>query len=182
MVKKDSRNIADTFLSIRPRLARFITRLAFSKDEVEDLLQETFLNAHRAKGDEDLDQPTAYLYRVARTVCYKSNNRHVDFLARTMEDIDVDALMTDRPGGTEVVEDREMLGKLLAFAAKMPARPKEVFIMRHIEGLSHKQLAARLGLSPSTVEKHLAKATLLCSQERRRLEADAEPLEERAER
>jgi RNA polymerase sigma-70 factor (ECF subfamily) len=166
------RTISETFLSIRPRLARFIARRAFTKDEVEDLIQDTFLSAHRAKGEEPLDRPQAYLYRVARTVCYKSNKRRADFLARTMEDIDVDALTHDRPGGVEVVEDRELLGKLLAFASTLPPRPKEVFVMRHIEGLTYKEIAARIGIAESTVEKHVAKATLLCAQEMRRLRAE----------
>jgi RNA polymerase sigma-70 factor (ECF subfamily) len=166
------RNITEAFSAIRPRLARFIARRAFAKDEIEDLIQDTFLSAHRAKGEEPLDQPQAYLYRVARTVCYKSNKRRADHLSRVMEDIDVDTLTHDRPGGVEVIEDRELLGKLLAFAATLPPRPKEVFVMRHIEGLTYKEIAGRLGIAESTVEKHVAKATLLCAQERRRLQAE----------
>ncbi|MEE4210676.1 MAG: RNA polymerase sigma factor [Parvularcula sp.] len=148
-------------MSIRPRLARFIARLAFSQDEVEDLLQETFLNAHRAKGGENLEEPRAYLYRVARTVCYKSNRRRASFLERMVEDIDVEGLSGDRPDGVRTVEGRERLRLLARCLEDMPPRPREVFIMRHIEGLTYKEIASALGLAVSTVEKHLAKATVL---------------------
>jgi RNA polymerase sigma-70 factor (ECF subfamily) len=180
MGKRKSGGIAETFLSIKPRLARMITRLAFSQDEIEDLLQETFLNAHRAKGDEQLDEPGAYLYRVARTVCYKSNRRRATFLAQTVEDIDIETLSGDRPDGVRTVESRERLRLVAGCLEGMSARPREVFMMRHFEGLSYKEIAGRLGIAVSTVEKHLAKATIALHQamteDGDRFDDDAKPL------
>ena len=42
----------------------------------------------------------------------------------------------------------------------MPERTRHVFVLRRIEGLRYQDVAKRLGLSVSAVEKHMQRAML----------------------
>ena len=55
---------------------------------------------------------------------------------------------------------RERLQQLNAGLEALSPRVREVFLLHRLEGLSYQQIAQQLTLSPSTVEKHIAKASL----------------------
>jgi RNA polymerase sigma-70 factor (ECF subfamily) len=42
---------------------------------------------------------------------------------------------------------------------ELPARTRDVFVLRRLEGLPYNEIAKRLGLSVSAVEKHMLRAT-----------------------
>jgi RNA polymerase sigma-70 factor (ECF subfamily) len=46
----------------------------------------------------------------------------------------------------------------------LPPQCRRVFLLRKVQGLSQKDVAQRLGLSVSTVEKHLATGLVKCSE------------------
>jgi RNA polymerase sigma-70 factor (ECF subfamily) len=49
---------------------------------------------------------------------------------------------------------------LVAAAHELPERTLEVFTLYHLHGLSHAQIAGRLGMAISTIEKHMARANV----------------------
>lgn len=59
---------------------------------------------------------------------------------------------------------RDELRQLRALVAALPTQCRRVFTLRKVYGLSPREIADRLGLSVSTVEKHLVKAVRLCSE------------------
>ncbi len=44
----------------------------------------------------------------------------------------------------------------------LPALVKQAFLLAQLEGLNHSQIAEELGISVSTVKRHLAKAAMCC--------------------
>lgn len=60
------------------------------------------------------------------------------------------------------LERRERLRLLAHAIAELPPRRREVFLLHKIDGLSHSQVAERLGISRSKVEKHVMKALAHC--------------------
>jgi RNA polymerase sigma factor (sigma-70 family) len=59
-------------------------------------------------------------------------------------------------------QDREALMRAIE---NLPAGCREVLVLRNQEELSHRQIADRLGIATSTVEKHLARALRLLREE-----------------
>ncbi len=55
----------------------------------------------------------------------------------------------------------ELKDQLLKHVANLPEKCQLVFKLSREEGLSHKEIAEKLGISQKTVESHLAKATQL---------------------
>ena len=54
----------------------------------------------------------------------------------------------------------------------MRQRTRASFVMHRIDGLKYREIAERLGISQSAVEKHIARATVVLSEALSRLEHD----------
>ncbi len=61
----------------------------------------------------------------------------------------------------QVLQVKELGLKLAEATARLPEKPRQVFLLSRIERLSNKEIAEKLGISVSTVEKHVAKALRL---------------------
>ena len=65
------------------------------------------------------------------------------------------------PDARAILIGRQEREALEAAIAGLPTGCREVLILRTMEELSHQEIAEQLGLSRSTVEKHLARALRL---------------------
>lgn len=155
-----------------PGLRSAIARMVRRKDIIDELLQETYFRLYRAGKQ---DEPAAvhsmrgFLYSVARNVArdYLRRDRldPVDYL----DDLGlVNGLHSAQPDGSrdpaEIVSAGQELELLLGAVENLPERCRQVFTLRKVYGLSHKEIAARLGIAPHTVESHLTKALHRCAE------------------
>ena len=73
-------------------------------------------------------------------------------------EIDSLSIVSDEPGPDRRVSARQELDRLRAIVATLPAQCRQVFELRKFEGLSHREIAERMGLSEKTIENHLTRA------------------------
>ena len=73
-------------------------------------------------------------------------------------EIDSLNLISDEPGPDRQVGARQELERLRAIVAALPAQCRRVFELRKFDGLSHRDVAQKMGLSKKTVENHLTRA------------------------
>jgi RNA polymerase sigma-70 factor (ECF subfamily) len=66
--------------------------------------------------------------------------------------------MVDAPSAEAVVAGRQRLAALNAAVADLPDKTRTVFSLHKFEGLSYAEVAARLEISRSSVEKHMMDA------------------------
>lgn len=57
-----------------------------------------------------------------------------------------------------IVIDRDRLERIVRVVQKLPARTQSIFRLHKFDGVSHAEVAARLGISRSSVEKHMMDA------------------------
>lgn len=134
----------------RPLLA-YCRRLV-TDDRAEDAVQQTFFAAYRAlpgAGDVHL---RAWLYRIA-------HNTAVDVLrgpqwGHAPLDPRIDGV--ERPD--QVVLRRERFGEVLAAVRTLPPRQRDAIVLRELEGRSHDEIAAALGLSRGAARQLIARA------------------------
>ncbi len=115
-------------------------------------------------------RPRAFVYRVA-------SNLAVDYLRRRQSrrhDVAPERVAEDEHPTTPSPEahwqERERLALLMQAIDELPARCREVFILRRFENLHQAEIAERLGISRNMVEKHMRRALLHCLQRLGQLE------------
>ncbi len=138
-------------------LARWLVR---REAEAEDLAQEAMLRAYRFFGGFRGGDARAWLLRIVRNVCYSwlqgaGNDVTGEFDEERYEGSE------DTPESLAIAAaDRERLARALG---GLPARFREVLVLRELEGCSYKEIAAITGSPIGTVMSSLSRA-------RRRLE------------
>lgn len=150
------------YLRKRAELVRFFTARTSSPTEAEDIVQEIYLKISR--GGADPDNNAAYLYRLGANVMLdrararrRSQVRDdAYYRAFRVETRAGDA--ADAPDPDASIDAKRALKRVLAAVDSLPPQCRRVFLMHKIEGLTYPEVAQRLGISKSAVEKHMIAA------------------------
>jgi RNA polymerase sigma-70 factor (ECF subfamily) len=146
----------DNELSLRAFLRRFLSR----PEDVDDALHEAFLRAYRRERAKPIEKPKAFLFKTARNVALNEIEKTRHRKTHTLGDFDVSAVKTieDTPERRSIASQE--LARAFEQIDRLSPRVREVFILRKIHGLKQKEIAEQLGISESTVEKHIASGLL----------------------
>ncbi len=128
-------------------------RILRHPQDCEDVLQDVFIEAHRAYSKSQVKHWRAFLVRLATCRALDSLRRR-----RSFSEFDP-ALLSSRSSGPEenaMVEEAEM--QIRALIAGLPPRQAEVFCLAHFEELSHDEIAESLQISVNAVSIALHKA------------------------
>jgi len=133
--------------------------------EIDDVIQETYTRLFQAESVAHIQDARNYAFQVAGSVV-------IDHLRRMkvvpivsvpgLEYLEVDS---QEPSPERQVIDRDELSRLAEMIARLPGKIRDVFTLRRVHGLSQREVAAKLGLSESTVEKHMARGFLIMSEQ-----------------
>lgn len=126
--------------------------------EVSDVIQETYALLAARSDLETIDNPRAYLFRTAWRVLLGHVRRSKIVSILVTDDLEQWQHAIDAPSIEQGLMDKQELHELMQWIDAMPPQTRRVFILRRIEALSQADVARRLGISPRTVEKHMARA------------------------
>ena len=157
-----------------PDLRRWLARFAGDLDQ-DDIVQETY--AGLAKDYRSIRNARPFMFTVARNAVIAAlrHKRVVNIV--TIADLDSLPVVDGAANGEQALVGREELTMLQDALADLPDRCREVLTLRKIEGLPQREVALRLGLSESTVEKHVSAGIRRCADwfARFRRPAESEP-------
>ena len=153
------------FIENEVALKRFLGRMLPTESDVEDVAQETCIRAFAAASTQTVLMPKAFLFRIAKNLALNERSRMwnttTTFVGDAAELDDLGADENEVSGEDRFDSHRKM--KLLEEAiGQLPAQCRRVFRLRKIDELSHKEIAAEMGISVSTVEKHIATGLVRC--------------------
>lgn len=146
-----------------PVLRGFFTRRG-AKDEAEDLVQETYLRllrAHQCQGDA-IANPEAYLFTVALNLAREQAARRRRPLLPIEELENTTALLAATESVEDAAERAQRRQRLQDLLATLPEHTRAVLVMQYRDGMSYKQIAERLGVSPHMVKKHVVRGLSVC--------------------
>ena len=126
-------------------------------NDTDDLVQEAFARIWMADFSSIRDG-RAYLYTTVRHLLAEYARRRRIVPIELLGEIDATNILSEEPGLERRIGARQELERLRSIVAGLPAQCRRVFELRKFEGLSHKGVADRMGLSVKTVENHLTRA------------------------
>jgi RNA polymerase sigma-70 factor, ECF subfamily len=144
----------EVFDALSPRLLAFLRRLCGSPELAHDLVQETFLRMHRARGSFMPGSAVVpWAYAIARN-CFVSHARSLKSrVARGSLDINeleiLAGLEFNAEEATAVRQSAELVTRILA---QMSVTNREAFVLIRFEGQSVAEAAQILGASESAVK------------------------------
>lgn len=155
--------LASVYDALRDELRRFLAARLGDASEAEDLLQELWLRVQAADTG-PVGNARAYLYRAAQnlaldTVRARANRgrRDGEWMA-TRHDVRQPELADPDMNAEAAMLAREEAAALASAIAALPEAAGRAFRLHKFDGLSHAEVAERLGISRSGVEKHIALA------------------------
>ena len=139
-----------------PMVLRRCQRLLRDREKAVDAMHDVFVEVLRREGSLDVEHPSALLFRTATNLCLnrlRSERRRPGDAAQAGQGDEALLLRIaalDEPGGLS--EARSLLGKL--FSREQPST-RTIAVLHLLDGMTHEEVAAEVGLSVSGVRKRL---------------------------
>ena len=166
-------DVTAAFIEHNTFLKKFLTRFFSDRHDIEDVAQEAYLRAYAAEQKKAIQQPKAFLFRIARNVALTRLTQKSQQIIDYIEESSDLPFLEDMPSVDAEVEAEECLGLYCEAVASLPEKGRQVYLLRKVHGLSHKAIAERMNLSVSSVEKYLVRGVLACKNYVRRREGKA---------
>jgi len=140
----------------RDRYAGYAVRLLGSTDAAEDALQEAFIRAYdRLAQCRDPENFRGWFFLILRNCCYaeaRSRRRHAG--ADLEEELELAA-----PGGADHhLESAERRRTLAEALRRLTAEQREVFVLKHYEGLPYEEIARRTATTVASLKMRMHRA------------------------
>jgi RNA polymerase sigma-70 factor (ECF subfamily) len=149
---------SELFVAHAPFVARFLARLGARPGDLDDLVQEVFLVAHRQGGfTPDGGRPTTWLAHIAIRIA--SNARRT--ARRRPEQHDDDAMAAERASGADPHQSAEVSESLVRVEralACLDLEQRAIFVLFEVEGESCDAIALGLKIPVGTVYSRLHRA------------------------
>jgi RNA polymerase sigma-70 factor (ECF subfamily) len=145
--------------SLRAYLRHSLSSLA----DVDDLVQECYARLLRERDRGEVRSNRAFLFAVARNAVRDLIRRRAVADAMPITENVTLPVLEEGANVVALVSRREELAILTEAIQALPERCRHVFLLRKIQGLSQKEIAARLGITENTVETLVAKGARRCA-------------------
>ena len=166
--------VLKNYLRHEAAIKRYLFRFFSRQQDVDDVAQEAFIKAYATEIRTDVRHPRRLLFRAAKHAALSELSRKVNVTTDYIEDMEETAVLVDKreAAADEALNTRRMLAALSMAIAELPPMCQKVFILRKVEALPAKEVAARLQISVSAVEKHGALGIVKCGRRLKELGYD----------
>ncbi|UAL09935.1 RNA polymerase sigma factor [Caulobacter segnis] len=156
----DVHPLISAYMERREDLLRYFRVRLRSDEAAEDLVQDIYLKIVDRRA-ETIDNPAAYLYRLGTNLMLdrikarrRAQARDAQWHGANVSDAG-GAEIADEAPADEAAAAKLQLAKTLEALKAMPPAAQEAFRLHKLEGLSHAETAAAMGVSRSSVEKYM---------------------------
>ena len=137
------------------RLYGFVFRYVKQQSDTEEIVQEVFIKIWKSRDKIDVYSSfESFLFTIAHNATVHqlkkraTEQKYVEHV-KSLQSIEETYELTDE------IHYNELKHKLQGLLDELSPRQKEIFQLSREEGLSHKEIAEKLGISTNTVKNHL---------------------------
>ncbi|MFE8585889.1 sigma-70 family RNA polymerase sigma factor [Sphingomonas sp. NCPPB 2930] len=155
-------------LSERSTWLRVVERIVRDRAAAEDVTQGLWFKVQTVRDDPPIDNPRAYLRRLA----VNAATDELRASSRRMEDTqeEIEHLLwveDDRPAQDRIVLNRDLVTRIDAAVETLPEPTRGIFRLNRVHGVTQREIATRYGISTTVVERHIRRALGILSDVRR---------------
>lgn len=140
----------------RPLRSYFSKRVEHTAD-IDDLLQELLSRLWSAKSSRTIENPDGYIFQAAANLL-NERYRKAGTKSATLADYAFYQTTSEEITPERILQGKDELRLLEQALAELPPRTRSVFLLHRFEGFKYREIAERMGVSVSAVEKHIASA------------------------
>lgn len=162
-LEPEASGLLAVYLERREDLKRYFTLRLGSPEAAEDLVQDIYFKVS-AGVDGEIVNPSAFLFRLGSNLMLDRIKQQRRAQARDRGWAAAQSVTiagqeaADLPPADEAVAARQRMERMLAALEELPPACRRAFRLHKLEGLSHAETAAAMGVSRSTIEKHISAA------------------------
>ncbi|KWT65816.1 hypothetical protein APY04_2663 [Hyphomicrobium sulfonivorans] len=138
-------------------IARYLQRRGTSADLAADFTQDAFARMMAAPPTAQIDNASAYLFRIARNVAINHNRRQQIIPFVDDPEAVLLELADEQPSLERVVISRQELRLLKAFFAELTPIQQQIFLLSRIEGRTFAEIGKSLHIPQQTAYAHMTR-------------------------
>ena len=155
--------ISRVFVENNTFLKNYLRKLLSSEEDIEDITQEAFIKASVAEKTTDIKYPKSFLFRVARNLALDEIGRKSRQMTTYIEDAIASIPIEKTPTIESEVEAQESIELYFNALENLSDKCRQIFILRKVYGLKHREIAKKMNVTVSNVEKQLKIAVMFCA-------------------
>ena len=163
--KSLARKISGAYQSTYGQLVRFFRSRLGNSNDADDLSQDVFTLWLNRKAQAPVKENRAYLFKIASNVLidhWRRNHQQSQSHTSIDEVVHEQSFEQTTADPSEILEHQQRIARLGEAIDLLPPRRKEAFLLYRFDGLSQSEIAERMEISISMVEKHIAAALVHC--------------------
>lgn len=142
----------------RAPLLSFFRKRSVDPHDAEDLVQELLCRLASRQSDLALERPEAYIFQMAANLLRDRARRNATRSAAARELNDQFGRNCEERSPERVLEGVQRVALVRQALAELPERTRAIFLLHRFEELKYAEIADRIGVSSSSVEKHMIDA------------------------
>lgn len=140
-----------------PALNRFFLRFVRAHLDV-DVAPQGLLRTYADERNPPTSEPKSLLWRIARQIARSTLDRKARQITDYVKDADQSERAQPESFPADELSDQELLGLHCESVAELKPQCRQVYLLRKVHGFSQEEIGDHLGLSVTTVQKHLMTA------------------------
>ena len=150
----------------RERLLRFFLARLANKQDAQELAQEAYLRLIRASESRLIDDPAAYLLRIARNLLYEWYTS----VRPPNEPLQEETLASEQTSVEDSVALSQQVERLEVLLEQLSPKCRAAVLMHRRDGMTYNEIGNALGVSASMVKKYLSQGLARCRSGMRRFQ------------
>jgi len=139
-------------------ISTFLRGRWHNEADVADIVQESFLRLSEYQERETVSNPRAFLFQTAANLLVDQHRRRATRERYLEPDVEPESVAGETASPENRWEAQEALEHFCELLEQLPEVRRHAFVLFRIEGLSHREIAARLGISVRSSERHVMQA------------------------